>query len=308
MSIKKYTYHIFLLLTFCTTNIYLNAQTVGIRTDKNQILIGERIEYELLITLPSEGYSINFNLPDSVAHFEAIEKGNFDTMSTNGSISLRRKIIFTSFDSGAWYIPPFPVTLEKNNDVKKIMTDSVLINVGYSPADSTNELRDIKPIMEVKVRSYLWYFITGGILVALLIAFLLFKYFIKRKRKPIPVLHSPLSPFDEAMNDLKALSGYDLTLPAEVKQYHTQLNFILKRYYSRVIDINLLNKTTGGFLLILKEQQQDSTLISFIAEALRIGDAVKFAKYIPPVPESDNCLLQVKETIEKLEKSKPNKT
>lgn len=306
MIIKKHSYYIVLLLGFCMAAISLNAQTVEIRTDKNQILIGERITYELFVNLPAEGYSIHFDLPDSVPHFETIEKGNFDTTSSNGSMSIQQKIIFTSFDSGAWYIPSLPVTLEKSNDSKRFITDSVLINVGYAPTDSTNELRDIKPIMEVNMPNYFWYYVAGAVLLGLVIAIALYAY-INRKPKPVPVLHSALSPFDEAMNDLKTLAKYDLHLPDDVKQYHTQLSFVLKRYYSRLIGQNLLNKTTDGFLLKLKEQQQEPAIISSVAEALRVGDAVKFAKYIPPAAESGNCMLKVKEAIEKLEKTKPNK-
>ncbi|MFT3908812.1 MAG: hypothetical protein QM737_05260 [Ferruginibacter sp.] len=188
MIIKKLTYHFLFFIVFCITNNCV-AQNVEIKTDKNQILIGERIQYDLHITLPAQGYTINFNLPDSIPHFEAIEKGNFDTMSTNGSIEIRRKFVFTSFDSGSWYIPAMPVTLEINNEPKRFMTDSVLINVGYSPADSTNTLRDIKPIMEVKIKDYTWLYVAGAILTLLIIIFLLYNYFKNRKRKPLPVLY-----------------------------------------------------------------------------------------------------------------------
>src|ERR1700712_1348179 len=104
MLIKKYTYHFLLIIIFCTIHICSNAQNVEIKTDKNQILIGERIEYDLFITLPSQGYSVNFGIPYSIPHFETIENGGYDTISTSGSFVLRRKFVFTSFDSGAWYI------------------------------------------------------------------------------------------------------------------------------------------------------------------------------------------------------------
>jgi hypothetical protein len=307
MTIRNCTYY-FLFLFLVVANISLKAQNVATRTDRNQILIGERIEYELLIFLPDPGYKIYFDLPDSILHFDAIDKGSFDSTANDNGFNLRRKIIFTSFDSGAWYIPAFPVTLEKGNDAKRFMTDSVLINVGYAQSDSTAELRDIKPIMEVKVIDYFWYYVGGAILISLIIAILLLRYFRRRARKPLPVLHSDLSPFDEAMNDLNTLSKYSLHIPNEVKQYHTQLDYIFKRYYSRKIEINLLNKTTDELLLKSNELQEETALISVLAETLRMGDAVKFAKYVPPVSESENAMLQIREAIEKLEKNKTIKT
>ena len=307
MLIKKYTYHFLLFIFFCTTHIYSNAQNVEIKTDKNQILIGERIEYDLFITLPSQGYSINFGMPDSIPHFETIENGGYDTMRTGGAFVLRRKFVFTSFDSGAWYIPAMPVTLQLNDDKKTFTTDSVLINVGYSPTDSTSELRDIKPIMEIKVVNYTAYIVAGALLLVALIVFLLYLYLKRRARKPLPVLHSALSPYDEAMNDLKEISNYKLNVAADVKQYHSQLSFILKRYYSRIIANNLLNKTTSEFLLVMKQKEVELQQVTTVAQILRTGDAVKFAKHIPTVSESENCFAELKQVIEKLEKDKPNK-
>ncbi len=307
MIIKKCTYYIFLLVFFLTATISLTAQTVGTRTDKNQILIGERIEYELLLSLPEQGYKVYFDLPDSVTHFDIIEKGKFDTSNNSNAWSLRRKIIFTSFDSGRWYIPSLPVTLEKNNDSKRYMTDSVLINVGYAVPDSTNALRDIKPIMEVNTKNYFWYFIIAAFLLVLAGAAAIM-HFLRKPRKPLPVLHSSLSPYNQAMNDLKILSGYKLELPAEVKKYHSELSFIFKRYYSRKIRVSLLNTTTDDLLINLNEQKEATTLIASVAEVLRMGDAVKFAKYIPPVSESGNCLERIKQAIETLDANKQNTT
>lgn len=296
-----------LFFVLCLFNICVHAQTVEVKTDRSQVLIGERIQYDLLITAPSQGFSINFTLPDSIPHFETIENGDYDTVTNNGAVTLRRKIVFTSFDSGAWYIPSMPITIAVNNDSRRIMTDSVLINVGYSPADSTGELRDIKPIMEVTVKDYFWYYVAGAVLTAVIIFFLIYSYFKNRKRKPVPVLHSDLSPFDEAMKDIVALSKYNLANAAESKEYHTQISFILKRYYSRTIETNLLNKTTGDLLLKMKEQEQPMAEVTSVAEILRIGDAVKFAKYIPPVSESEQVAKSLKAVIEKMENNKPSK-
>jgi hypothetical protein len=309
MIFRKYTYHILLFIIFFVVPDCLSAQAAEIKTDKNQILIGERIQYDLSVTLPSlEGVSMKAEFPDSLLHFEIIEKSGADTSNTNGSISVHRKFIFTSFDSGSWYIPSLPVTIGINKVSKTYMTDSVLINVGYAAADTTGNLRDIKPIMEVEIKDYFWYYVVGAILTVIILFLVLYDYIKKRNRKPLPVLHSALSAYDEAMHDLNALSKYDLSNSEEVKEYHSQLSFILKRYYSRVTENNLLNKTTGGLLLQMKQQEVDSVSINSIAGFLRIGDAVKFAKHIPAVAESEKCAADLKLVIDKLDKDKPFKS
>lgn len=305
---KNLTYRLFLLMVCCAMSFLSIAQSVEITTDRNQILIGERIEYKLLVrNVPQGNFTIKLLLPDSVAHFEVVEPGVFDTTSNNGVTTLSRKISFTSFDSGSWYFPPLLVAVTANNLTNRLKTDSVLVNVGYAPSDSTNELRDIRPIMDVQVKSYFWYYVVAAILSLLLIVFLVSGYLKRKKQLPVPVMHSAQSPFHQAMQELKSLSQLDLTVTTNIKQYHTSLGFILKRYMSRVNDHNLMNKTTGDMLLQLKDTAMEPAMLSAVAEALRMADAVKFAKYIPSSTNSGLSHTAIKNAIEMLEGNKVNK-
>ena len=261
------------------------------------------MEYELLLNLPADGYRINLKIPDSIPHFDVIENQHFDTVNNNGSFLIRKKIIFTSFDSGAWHIPSFEVLLDKNNISSKLNTDSVLVNVGYSPADSTNQLRDIKPVMEVIVADYFWFYVAAAVFAAIIIIILGYFYFKSRKKKPLPVFHSALSPYDEAMKALLELKQYDLDKPEQIKIYHVSLTEIFKKYYSRKQSKNMMNKTTGDILVAIKGDGDDPVLVSTIAGALRCVDAVKFAKYIPGIMESNQGYEQTKTAIELIEKN-----
>ncbi|MEP7163959.1 MAG: hypothetical protein ABI741_04650 [Ferruginibacter sp.] len=290
------------MLLLCIAGFGLQAQSVFVKTDRNQILIGERIEYELTLKLPEEGYGINFKLPDSIPHFDVVVNKNFDTVNSNGSYLIRKRIIFTSFDSGTWHIPPFEVLLQKNNTSSKLITDSILVNVGYSPPDSTNQLRDIKPVMEVSVTDYFWFYVAAAIMAAIILIVLLYFYFKNRKKKPLPVFHSALSAYDEAMKALQELKEFDLDKPEQIKIYHVTLSEIFKKYFSRKKSKNLLSKTTGDILLDIKEYSGDATLVSTVAAALRSADAVKFAKYLPAITESNQTFEQVKAAIQLIEK------
>ena len=290
------------MFLFCISAVDIQAQSVGVKTDHNGILIGERLQYELLVNLPSPGYAIDFKFPDSLAHFDVLENNNFDTINSNGSFQVHKKIIFTSFDSGAWHIPSFEVLIEHDNRSQKFLTDSLLINVGYSPADSTGELRDIKPVLEVSVKDYFWYYVAAAVLLALIVAWLIYLYIRNTKRRSKQLFNSPFTAFDEAMKALQELKSLDLHDPVTIKEYHSSLADIYKRYLSRKQGKNMLNKTTGDILISTKEHYEDTRLVSTMAEALRCADAVKFAKFIPTVSESDQSHAQVKEAIELIEK------
>jgi hypothetical protein len=286
----------------CVANIGLHAQSVSVKTDRSGILIGERISYDMLINLPADGYQVKVNFPDSISHFDVIENKNFDTVQNNGSFQVHKNIVFTSFDSGNWQIPSFKVLLKKNNTAFNLNTDSVLINVGYSAADSTNELRDIKPVMEVSVKDYFWYYITAAMLLLLIISGLIYWILKNREKVAVPVFHSALSPFDEAMKALNELKKQDVTKPVEIRLYHVTLAAIFKKYYSRKQSKDLMNNTTGDLLIAIREQWNEPAMFFPLAEALRCADAVKFAKYIPGISESARSFDQVKAVIEQIEK------
>lgn len=258
------------------------AQSIGVKTDRDQILIGERVEYDLLIDLPAPGYRLQFNLPDSLEHFEVVDNKNFDTIrNNNGAALVYKKITFTSFDSGAWYIPPFEVYVDKDSRSSKFLTTPILVNVGYSPADSTTELRDIKPVMEVAVTDYFWAYVAAMLLGLLILGYLAYKYFKNRERKQLPVFHSPLTPYQQAKQALGELASHNLDESTGTREYYTALVFLFKRYYSRKSGVNMMSYTTSDMLIATRSQLAENPALAGLAEALRIADAVKFAKFFP---------------------------
>lgn len=274
------------------------------RVDRNDILIGEQITYTVKAIYPGNAYRVNwFSIPDSIAHFEVVEKKKIDTSTSNNNISLEQTIIFTSFDSGRWTTPELAVNFESVSDNKKLplLTEAIPVNVSYSPPDSTNQLRDIKPIIEVTVTDYFWYYVAGGVLLALILAFLLWRYFKRRPKKVVTGPVSKLSPYQEAVEGLRQLKQYDLSVREQVIQYHTGLADVFKRYLGRVQKRELFNKTTGDLLISMDENKPDPVTLSSLAAALRTGDAVKFAKYLPAVYESEQSLEQVAAAIQQIE-------
>jgi len=304
MILKVNIARLYYVAAFITLSLFSHAQGIQTFKDRKDILIGERITYEVRINLASSGYQIQLYIPDSIPHFDLIEKNKYDTVDKQGNYSLRQVIVFTSFDSGSWQFPSFPLSIGSPGKLsRKFNTDSFMVNVGYMPADSSGQLRDIKPVMDVFVVENSWIYIVLAIITALVIAWLLYRYFKNRKKKEKPLFSSPLSPYEEAMKNLKALQKNYQDTPAYIKQFHTSLSDIFKRYYSRKVQRNMMNTTTSDILIKLKQVDPGPELLSHAGEALRMGDAVKFAKYVPPSGENERSLIQVKGLIDFLEKS-----
>lgn len=269
--------------------------------DRTTILIGEPIKLNLEATIPTGTIFQWFNA-DSIPHFEIVEKGPVDSSKDINYKVYRQQFTITSFDSGSWKIPSFVLQAGK----KKFKTDTIAINVTFSPSDTAKDYHDIKDIIAVKnpANPYLPWIIGAAALLVLLAII----YFLRKKRKaPVkqkePV--SKLTPFEEAMQSLEELKKQQLPQSGDVKQYYTRLNDILRWYVSRKFKISSLEKTNEELILQLRELRLGNQEYTTLVQALRMADFVKFAKYTPSQSEQEETFITIKNSITKLEALQP---
>ena len=288
------------LLWIATDHVY--AQSIRTAVDKKDILIGEQITYRMSIGLPSADYKVDISIPDSIPHFDVIQKVAGSATDKQGNYSWEYKLVFTSFDSGSWSLPAFSYRINHLNTASQFLyTDSFRVNVGYMPLDKSGKPRDIKSILEVSWFDWFWIWIGAGVLALLIIAFFVYRY-IRKNRKPVEVKEN-LSAYAEAikaLDELRKANGQNIYT---VKEYHTKLADVLRNYYSKRVDRNFFNKTTGEILTKLKSHELQAETQSHTAEALQTGDAVKFAKYHPSYTENEAAMNYLKNTIDEIENS-----
>ena len=284
---------------------YAQQPIVKASVDKSDILIGEQFKLKIQTNFSGDDFFIKWvTIPDSMLHFELIEKSKIDSTFTNEHLSgLSQTFTFTSFDSGKWNVPAFNVNFNplKDGTTLNVLTDSLPINVTFSVIDTTSILKDIKTIRGVKVMNPVWYWIGGGVLLLLLSGLAYWLYKRAKKNKKTDTAVSKLSPYEEAMHDLEGLKEYDLSTPKEVQQYHVKLINILRRYLGRKESNDYQNKTTGDILLAVNNNYRDKEILTKTAAALRFSDAVKYAKYFPTANDSKANQQTIKEAINLIE-------
>lgn len=301
---KKIT--LFLMLLLVGAN-YCWAQLPIVKTSvsNNSILIGEQFQLKIEADFAGASYRLNWiNLPDSLQHFELIEKSKADLIYNNDQLTgVTQTFTLTSFDSGKWNLPVARVNIDpvKDDSTYNFFSDSIPINVSFSVSDTTAQLRDIKPLYEVSDKWPLWYWIAGGVSILILIALLVWLFRYWKKKRSVIGSKSKNSPFDEAMQQLDALKKYNLSDAADIKIFHSKLVTIFTEFLSGNYNTNHLNKTTGDLLIVLKSLEASVEVVSKMASSLRLADAVKFAKYLPAPADSENCRQVIKETIIRLQ-------
>jgi BatD DUF11 like domain len=291
-----------LILLGCSGSL-LAQENISVKAsiDKNQILIGEPIR--LSIDVKSPMVSGN-QMPqfDSIPHFELIEKANRDSIISANGASYHLEWKLTSFDSGTLMIPAFAVTIGK----QVYKTDSLVVEVSYGNVDTAQDYHDIKGIIDIEnpdVKYIPW--IVGAIL---LIALVLFVWFI---RSPLPVNRQlltvnrqpGLSPLEEAMASMDMLKKMIQQDPAAVKKYYSGMHDTLRIFMNRQLGFITMEKTSEELILIISGLKMEREAFSKLTASLRMGDFVKFAKYIPGPYENENNLEVIRGAIVSINES-----
>lgn len=282
-------------------NIFAQAPTIKTSVDKNNILIGEQLHYKVSASMPDNTYRLSWlNMPDTIGDFKVVKENKIDSSYANGNLNFSQEITLTSFDSGRHVIPSLVLNVEtlQGDSSFNLLTDSIPVNVSFAPMDSTQTFHDIKSIIEVKKQWPWWAWALLALAVAILIFWIRFLIKFFKKKKTVPgFFNAKFSPFDEAMNSLTELEKGQLLQKDEVKEYHTRLTGIFKRYISRKTKTYKMYLASDEILMDINEYGLTKEQISAFANCLRMSNAVKFAKYIPPQSESENCFKQTREII-----------
>jgi LPXTG-motif cell wall-anchored protein len=249
--------------------------------NRTQILIGEPIKLTLETDVP-EHEPIRFFQLDSIPHFEFLNRQKIDTVNTGSGTVLTQVMEITSFDSGHWVIPS--MSLGEN-----LATDSIAVDVGFSPFNPEQPYHDIKEIIEVnpqeKNAQIKWWYIVAGAVALLLILFLIFK----RKKKPAAeIVQPPPDPFKEAMEQLRKLQVEKV----DAKQYYSRLIDIFRVYVFEKKGIHSLQNTTHDLVAQLRSLNMPKDQFDQLEQGLMLSDFVKFAKYVPS-PDNDKYVFDI---------------
>lgn len=279
---------------------FAQSPTINTSVDKDNILIGQQLNFRVHTSMPDNTYRLNwFSIPDSIGNFAVVKRNKIDSTRSNGNLNFSQDIVLTSFDSGRHVIPQIPLAVSTfdSDSSFNIYTDSVAVNVTYAPTDSIMPFHDIKPIIEVKRTFPWWLWTLVALAIVLLLAWIFFLRKFLTKKKDTVIFESKLSPYDEAMESLSSLEKEELPQNNEIKEYHLRLTEIFKRYLSRKSNTYQMHLTTDELLIELNELDLSKDQIADFANSLRMGNAVKFAQYVPPAYENEKCFSQTKQMI-----------
>ena len=300
-------YRFFIIVIFVCFSQIISAQVkVAATVDSIHMLIGDQMKVHINVQMPngSSVKKVDLSKFDKAESIELVNIADWDTLSATNGIVLNKDLMVTSFDSGYHYIPSIPVSISANGKAQTLPTNQIPIEVRTIQTDSTY-LAPIKNIIEepFKISDVFPYAL--GLLG--FIALLFFgRYFFKKKNQPkevevVPEIKRPAH--EIAFEKLEQLKKDKLWQQGKIKEYQSQLTYIVREYLENRYDIQALESTTDDILPQLKNANIPDEFSPKLREMLQLADLVKFAKAEPPIEAHDRLMSYAESFVRQTKKS-----
>jgi hypothetical protein len=289
--------------------LWTGAQVAGIelqtRVDRRAIRLGDPAVLMVTMNLsPGTFKDVKAIWPDTLQRFEWLAPPRTDTSVSDGRIRISFTRPFTSFDSGRWTLPPIALVV----DGRSLRSDTLGMDVGTMTLTG-DEYRDIGDILDEQATPTgmppFGYAAIAGLMLAVLMAWL----YIRRRRSATVLFKTPASPDDaygEAMLGLDRLLGEMPSGGEATRAFHASLYGLLRGYLRKAHGWEVSSLTTGDLLALVSRHCPDREMLSRLAAVLRLSDAVRFARRLPPTEDSFQCVGELRSFIRFLHENGPH--
>jgi len=314
MKFNFFTYNLsrpmHLILVCFVSSLSLCAQEISNTVDTTNIRIGEQIIYKINIKTDSLGI-IRFPESKDFLPFEVINESKLDTNSLDKKYIISKQFALTHFDSGVFYIPA-PKIQFLNREVR---LDSFRIKINSVVIDTTKQgLYGIKPIMKSKTQVDFLYWLYVILALSLIAFFIYYRNQIFSFFKIHKLEVEYFTPYEKAIKELSEIKKLRYDSNIDVKNYYSNLTFVVRNFLNQKIINNALECTTKELIIRLnllkssKKYNLSNLTIKNIDNIFSRADLVKFAKYEPDYKTALNDLESLEKEIDNIKLILPEPT
>ncbi|HJM84644.1 MAG TPA: hypothetical protein QGI69_05190 [Candidatus Marinimicrobia bacterium] len=267
------------LLLICLLLSGLYSVDLKVEIIPDTAFVGSLIELQVSVeNLQSTEIPVFNEIEGSKEEFTVVDK-----VLTPSSISY-----FLQFwKVGLIIIPSISVDIKNNNnDVIRIQTSKISVNILSNISTSSNEIRSIKPMKELKLNSTL----KLGLLIVLIIAGLVAGGYLWNSKTNLNDLNDLKGSFKiSALNEsIKKIE--DLPLPSKInsetaENYYLKLSEICRLFFNEIFYIKATEMTSRELAEHFAFIGIESELVNSWNKVSQMADKAKYANYIPPIDQ-----------------------
>lgn len=281
----------------------LQSQTINARafTDKKSYEIGDYISYTVEISHNQNLKVYKPALSELVKDVEVIQSEEPVVEETDGNKKIIYRYVISKYDSADVNIPSIPITYQLGNDSTslQVFTNPVQFAVRTIPVIQAAEIKDVKPpiVIPMDILSILL------ILFVIIAIILLTVYYYRKNQKKKQRLSQRkkvyiIPPHVKALSELHALEEKKLWQQGLIKEYHTGVTEIIRRYFEDRFKISALESSTTEIMEQLTRVILPENIYKTVTDFLNNADLVKFAKYKPLPSVNEEMMRQAVDIVE----------
>lgn len=272
-------------------------------TDSSNYLVGDYIHLTIEVK-HDEGIEV-YN-PFTKELFNELEliKIEDPVLSEQGDQQVTEyKYIVSVYDSSDVSIPAIPVGYKIGKDTTTLIvyTNPVNFTVHTLEVNEGEEIKDVKEPIKIPLD---WRLILLYLLIILAIIVLARYLYLRHKQKleernKKRTIVRKVPPYITALNSLHSLEEEKLWQKGYVKEYHSRITEIVRRYFEERFYLPALELTTSEAMSKLKNRNDALEILQTTEEFLNNADLVKFAKYQPIASVNEEMMKQAYMIVEK---------
>ena len=312
---------LFILFLVCSNLGFAQSISAKASVDSTVYLVGDYIHYRVNVNYDKSIKIIPPVIEDSLKNVDLIKVNNPVYAENNGRKSASFDFILSKYDSADVTIPPIDIFYRVGKDtmsqagidtadatLKYVQTNPVKFAVRLVKVNLQKDIKDVKAPQKIPLD---WKIIILWILIALIVlgvSYYLYKrYKQKKSNQPVIKKEIKLPPHVIALNSLNTLDEKKLWQNGKIKEYHSEITEIIRRYFSERFGLHALELTTSETMELLRTTK-DTEIIRDITESfLNNADMVKFAKFSPLGSVNEEMMKQAVEIVEKtIPKAEPH--
>lgn len=290
---------LFFLSTICFS---VNAQNINITasTDTSDYLVGDYIQFTIRAEY-DEGIRITPpSLTDNLGILEVIKV--LPVSFENDKNVQQFNYIISGYDSARVVIPPIPITYYTSNssEPQTTETNEVVVFIHTVEVNAGEDIKDIKQPIRIPFDWLFWLILVLIILILALVGYFLYKKFKKPEEEVRIIKKAPPIPNHVlALRELDELNVKKLWQQGLIKDYHSEITGIIRKYFEGRYHFNSLEMTTAQSMIVLNRLMDNQLIIDTTSKFLENADMVKFAKFEPLPSVNEEMMNQAYEIIEK---------
>lgn len=262
----------------------LSAQQITVKasTDTSKYKVGDYITYKLQLTY-NKNIQINYpSIKDSIKSLEFIKEDQPVKHESSAKVMETRTVIFSKYDSSIVRIPSYKISYLDGKNQGFVTVNPLTLIVETVQVDTTKDIQDVKAPIEIPFNWVLALIIFAIVFILALTGYYIYKYYQKKKQpheKTKVIIKIP--PHELALKELRTLDEKHLWQEGKVKQYHSEITEIIRKYFEGRFNFAALEMTTAEVLKNLHISPGGTEIKDLTEKFLNNADLVKFAKFIP---------------------------